>query len=95
MILYQLSTVRHLLYRSGVAFDILFIYVGSGLNVCGSYVQGLQCCSQMNENALGMTLNNALNTPNVDDLGIEVRAMQSAVRALYYGLTGKLCYSMI
>ena len=44
----------------------------------------------MNEDALGMSLNNALNTRNVD-LGIELRAMRSTVMALYPALTGKLC----
>ena len=46
----------------------------------------------MNENALGMSLNNAFNTRNVD-LGIELRAVQSAAMALYPALTGKLCHS--
>lgn len=93
MVLYQLSTVRNLFHRSGVVFYVL-VYAGADLSVCGSLVPGPQCCSQMNETAFGMTLNNALDYRNVD-LGIELRAVQPHAMALYSALTGKLWHSMI
>ena len=80
--------MRKLLHRSGRSILHSLVYAGTDLNVCGPYLPGPQCCSQMNENALGMTLNNALNTRD-DDLGIELRAMGNATADLYSGLTGK------
>ena len=51
------------------AFHIDLFNAGSILNVCSSNVSGPQCCSQFNEDALGMTLNDALNSA---DLGSEL-----------------------
>ena len=73
-------------------FHIDLFNAGSILNVCSSVVPGPQCCSQSNEDALGMTLNDALNSA---DLGSELRTMQDNVMALYPALTGRLCSLMV
>lgn len=49
---------------------------GSTLNVCAEDFEGnLQCCSQSDEDALGMTLNTAIRY-NVT-LGIELQQLQT------------------
>ena len=90
MILRRLSTVRNLTNVSRAVFHIDIFNAGSTLNVCSTYLTEMQCCSQANEDALGMTLNTALNSA---DLGNELRAisMQGNITALYSALTGRLC----
>ena len=67
-----------------------WVCAGSDLRVCTS--AGQQCCSQSNENELGMTLNNAIRYNRT--LGIELQALQANARALYSGLSSK-CYLCI
>ena len=92
MILRRLSTVRNLTNVSRAVFHIDIFNAGSTLDVCSTYLPREQCCSQANEDALGMTLNTALNSA---DLGNELRAMQGNVMALYSALTGRLCSLML
>ena len=66
--------------------------------MCSSNVPGLQCCSQSNEDALGMRLNDALNAPNAPAggiLGSELLLARSNMTALYSALTGKPCHQVI
>ena len=62
-------------------------HAGSDLNVCSPYISGQQCCSQLNEDELGMRLNNAIRYNHT--LGIELRALQSDAVALNLALTSK------
>ena len=63
----------------------VWVCAGSDLRVCTS--AGQQCCSQSNEDELGMTLNNAIR--NNRTLGIKLQALQTNARALYTGLSSK------
>ena len=60
---------------------------GSNLNVCSEYISGEQCCSQLNEDELGMRLNNAIRYNHT--LGTEVRVLKVAVTALNSALSSK------
>ena len=62
-------------------------HVGSDLNVCSPYISGQQCCSQLNEDELGMQLNNAIRYN--DTLGTELRELQRDAEALNLALTSK------
>ena len=58
---------------------------GSDLRLCTS--TGQQCCSQSNEDELGMTLNNAIRHNHT--LGIELQELQTNARAFYTALSCK------
>ena len=45
--------------------------------MCSKNLTGQQCCSQANEDALGMTLNNAIR--NNVDLGSDLRSLQDVL----------------
>ena len=58
---------------------------GLDLRLCTS--TGQQCCSQLNEDELGMTLNNAIRYNHT--LGIELRELETNARALNAALSCK------
>ena len=60
---------------------------GSNLNICSAYISGEQCCSQLNEDELGMRLNNAIRYNHT--LGTELRELQVAATALNSALSSK------
>ena len=67
---------------------IVWVCVGSDLNVCSPYLASeQQCCSQSHEDELGMTLNNAIRYNFT--LRNELQALQTNARALYTGLSSK------
>ena len=64
-----------------------WVCAGSDLRLCTS--AGQQCCSQSNEDELGMTLNNAIRYNYT--LGIELEELQTYnATALHTALSSKL-----
>ena len=77
------------LFDSGSRLLVLVVFgTGSTLNVCSQYLQDeLQCCSQSDEDALGMTLND-----DIIYLGIDLRNLQVRLEATimnYVALSSK------
>ena len=60
---------------------------GSDVNVCSPYISGQQCCSQLNEDELGMRLNNAICYNHT--LSTALRELQNDAVALNLALTSK------
>lgn len=72
-------------------FDLIYMVAfgtGSTLAVCSRYLQDeLQCCSQSDEEVLGMTLNTAIRHVS---LGSELLALQASYGNLITALSSKL-----
>ena len=60
---------------------------GSTLNVCSQVLEGEQCCSQPDEDALGMRLNNAIRSDH--PLGVELRLIQGDITNMNQALSSK------
>lgn len=65
----------------------MLFHAGSDLNVCSTYISGQQCCTQSNEDELGMRLNNAIRYNHT--LGIELQALQNSATELNDALASK------
>ena len=65
----------------------MLFHAGSDLNVCSPYISGQQCCTQSNEDELGMRLNNAIRYHHT--LGTELQALQNSATELNDALASK------
>ena len=76
-----------------VAFSLSFA-TGSTLNVCSRYLQDeLQCCSQSDEDVLGMRLNSTVRY-NVT-LGSELQSLQANYGSLIAALSSKFYVTVL